>query len=234
MSIYKMCAYWGQRQETVDACSIRLSRFLIALSACDSVFATWYEQGVSATKARQSRIEIGNTKYLAELLNRGRHRRDTDHGVIEELGFHVGIWNGMKSNRMAGMSITCGLYSTAPGLGGNSVVISLPEELGELEQSARMENVLEAAVRAWEPEWAGVMSLESMNKRRFNPAVPFVDWMLFVCHPISSVAELPQGASARQLDNRGSLIVVSDKPPDADNPAHLERVRDVADVLRLV
>jgi hypothetical protein len=185
MTPHKLCAYWQPRKESIHACGDRLGRFLTALSACDPVFAAWYERGASRRKGKQAEIDFKNEAHLLDLLDRGRNRRDVGKEVMEDLGFRVGLWNGGKSAKMAGLSVTCGLYATVAGLGGNCLILDLPEDLGDLQQSERMASVLTLAATSWEPDWAGVFSVGAMNKRVYNPAVPFVDWMVYVSHKLA-------------------------------------------------
>lgn len=231
MKPYKLCAYWKARKETIDACADRLTRFLTALSACVEDFAAWYEKATSRRQAKQVEINFKNKGCLLDLLERGRHRRDIGKEVIEDLGFHVGMWNGGKSTKMVGLSVTCGLYSTAPGLGGNCVVMDLPEELGDLRQTERMVSVLIAVATSWEPEWAGVFSLDAMNKRNFNPTVPFVDWMLYVSNNLAVNPSVPGPSSVKRVDTIGSLIVVQQEPVEEENEVRLQRVRAVETAL---
>jgi len=231
MTSYKLSAYWKARKETIDACADRLGRFLTTLPACTEVFAAWYEKGASRRKAKQVEIDFKNKEALLALLERGRNRRDIGKEVIEDLGFHVGMWNGGKSVKMAGVNVTCGLYSTAPGLGGNCVVLDLPEELGDLQQAERMANVLIATAASWEPDWAGVFSLDAMNKRSFNPTVPFVDWMLYLSNKLAPNPTVPEPSSVKPVDALGSLIVVQPEPVEADNPVHLQRVKAIETAL---
>ena len=225
MATYKLCAYWKARKETVQACADRLAQFLAALSGCDAVFATWYKRGMSRRKAKQVETDFKNRDCLLDLLEQGRNRKDIGKEVIEELGFHIGIWNGGKSTKMVGLDVTCGLYATTAGLGGNSVVINLPEELGDLRSSERMANVLVAVAMSWEPDWAGVFSLEAMSTRNFNPAVPFVDWMLYVSHKLVPKSDVLEPSLVKPVDDIGTIVVVEQDSMKVDNLAHLEKVR---------
>jgi hypothetical protein len=231
MTPYKLCAYWKARKETIDACADRLARFLTTLSAYADVFTAWYERATSRRKAKQVEIDFKNKGCLLDLLERGRHRRDIGKEVMEDLGFHVGMWNGGKSTKMVGLNVTCGLYSTAPGLGGNCVVMDLPEELGDLQQTERIANVLVATATSWEPDWAGVFSLDAMNKRNFKPTAPFVDWMLYVSNKLVPNPRVPGPSLVKPVDAIGSLIVVQQEPVEAGNPVHLQRVRTVETAL---
>ena len=223
-------AYWKARKETIYACTDRFARFLAELSACDAVFTSWYKLGKSRRQAKQVEIDFKNTDCLLDLLERGRHRKDIGKEVIEELGFHVVIWNGEKVQRESGLSISCGLYSSVQELS-NCVVINLPEELGGLRQSERMANVLVALATCWEPDWGGVISRKSRETRNFVPGMPFVDWIFYVSNKLALSPTVPEPSSVKPVDALGSLIVVQPEPVAADNPVHMQRVKAVETAL---
>jgi hypothetical protein len=233
MDDFYVGVYWNARKETAPACADRLVRFLSTLSVCDAVFASWYKLGKSHRQAKQVEIDFKNKDCLLDLLDRGRHRKDIGNEVMEDLGFSVGIWNGGETSKMVGLRITCGLYSTAPGLGGNCVVIDLPEELGDLRQSERMANTLIAVARCWEPDWGGVISRKSRSTRKFVPGKPFVDWMLYISNKLMPNPKVPEPSLVKPVDAAGSLIIVQQEPVEADNAIHLQRVKTVEVALGL-
>jgi Immunity protein 52 len=231
MSSFFVGAYWSSRKESIEQCSDRLGKFFVALAASDPGLATWFEKGRSRKQAVETSAVIRDQSYLLGLLDRGRNRRDVGSTVIEELGFQAGLWNGRSGGKAAGLSITCGLYWTSPnpdaGLS-NCVTLDLPEDLGELNQAGRMSGVLAAVARAWEPDWAGVMSRDSMNARAFDANAPFVDWMVYVSRRIDGV---PPPSSVVQLES-GSLIIVQPEPPGVTRTADQENIRRIESILR--
>jgi hypothetical protein len=227
MDHFRVGAYWEPRKETIHACAERLGRFLRALSACDSAFGRWYKLGKSRRDAKRSEIDFKSNHCLLDLLEKGRHRKDVGKEVMEDLGFLVCLWNGGEPPHEVGLKITCGLYSTVPGLGGNGVGIDLPEEFGDLRQSQRMANVLVAVATSWDPDWAGVISRKSRETRSFVPGKPFVDWMLYVSSRLVPNPTVPEPSSITPVDTLGSVIVVQQEPVKADSPADLQRVKAV-------
>jgi hypothetical protein len=231
MSGFFVGGYWAARKESIEQCAERLSRFFADLAACDPSLTTWYERGRSRQQAAEQRAEVRDENYLRNLLDRGRNRRDVGRTVIEELGFRTGLWNGGDENKAIGLNITCGLYWTSPNPSAsmsNSVTVDLPENLGELKQSERMAGVLAAVARAWEPDWAGIMSRDAMSARAFNAKVPFVDWMVFVPRKIDNV---PAPSSLIRLE-KGSLIVVQPDPPVATDTEAQNSIRKIEDILQ--
>ena len=227
---YMLGAYWPARKESVEECASRLHAFLAQLTASDSALVTWYERAQSRKRALRKSADTGDRNYLQSLLNQGRNRRDVGHTVIDELGFHVGLWNGGDARSEAGLSVTCGLYWVSPTPNAsmsNCVVLHLPTDLGELNQTERMAHLLAATARAWEPDWAGVMSNESMKARGFDASAPFVDWMVYVPRQIRGV---PPPSSVIALKGLGSLITVHPTPP-LNDPEEAPRVRKIEAVL---
>jgi hypothetical protein len=231
MSSFFVGAYWSPRKESIEQCADRLHKFFIALTATDPALATWFEKGRSRKQALKEPAKIEDQGYVRDLLDRGRNKRDVGRTVIEELGFQVGLWNGASGKKVAGLSITCGLYWTSPnpnaGLS-NSVTLDLPEDLGELKQVERMSAVLAAVAQAWEPDWAGVMSRDAMNARAFDARTSFVDWIVYVPRRIDRV--LPP-SSVIQLEN-GSLIVVQPDPPVVNSTADQENILRIENILQ--
>lgn len=231
MMMYKLCAYWQPRKESVLACADRLGRYLTTLSTCDPAFTDWYERGRPRRKSLEARVDFKNESYLVDLLERGRHRRDVGEGAMEDLGFCIGLWNGGRLAKMTGLSVTCGLYATTAGLGGNCVILDLPEDLGDLRQSKQMANVLVATATSWEPEWAGVFSVDAMNKRDYNPSVPFIDWIVYVSHKLAPAPlAIP---SAKVIDDMGTLVVVEQGLEGGESLGHLQQVKAIEAALGL-
>lgn len=219
-------AYWPARKESIERCADRLLAFFAELVKCDGAFATWYEKGRSSGEALKKPANVESREYLLMRLDRGRNRRDTDHAVIEDLGFRADFWNGRGKGRAASLGVKCGLYSKARL--GNCVTMRLPGDLGELGQASRMVEVLAVVARHWEPDWAGVMSSAAMDARSFNAGSPFVDWMVYVRQKIASV---PPPSSVTYLGDGGSLIIVQPEPPVVGNADHEARIRLIDGIL---
>lgn len=214
-------AYWGPRRESIDRCADRFIDCLAGIAKFGDVFAKWYEKGKSSRDARARIIDVQSRESVVRLLEKGRNRRDIDGSVIADLGFHLGVWNGAGRQRAASFSVTCGLYNQNPNLS-NAVVLNLPEDLGELADKERCVELLAALVRAWEPEWAGVISTASRNSRPFRS--PFVDWIVYVNRRVDR-SKLPSAASVKVVDGLGTIILVQEHPIDPSNPMDIANVR---------
>jgi hypothetical protein len=233
MAVYKLRAYWKPRKETIESCADRLFRFLTALAGCDGVFSRWFKLGMSPRKALKSEIDFKNKTCLLDLLDKGRHRKDVGREVMEDLGFSVGMWNGGTPTKAVALSVSCGSYWIGPSAsGGNSVVIDLPEELGDLRRSECMENVLVVAAKCWEPDWVRVSLAQLAKVEDVVPGKPiegpkYFDWMLYVSNKLMPNPKVPEPSLVKPVDALGSLIVVQQEPVEAENPVHLQRVKAV-------
>jgi hypothetical protein len=217
-------AYWSLRQESAAECGDRFRQCLLALAKTDALFEQWFEQASSRAAALKRPADIADREYCSKLLDRGRLQ-------FEDSGFIVGLWNGAEDAQSIGLSVTCGSYSPFVL---NSVVISLPDVLGALEHSGTMCGALSAVARAWEPDWAGVMSRQAINSRFFEARHPFVDWMLYL--PNSRLPKdltLNPPAEVVPVDQIGSVIITQTDIPSPENPSHLLNVEAVEAALAL-
>ena len=197
-------AYWPARMETAADCGIRLAKCLTALGAAGPKFSAWYRlgRGSTATELKPVVVDAG---HLAEILQRGRNRRDTDRGVIEQLGFQCAFLN---SHRMAGavsLHATCGIYSENQRLW-NAVVVS-PLDPGSLGCGVAVE-LVRAAVAAWQPQWAAVCTRSALRARAAGH-MPVVDWVVYV--RLAAVPTLPPPARSAFVDG-GPCVVVRETP----------------------
>lgn len=223
---YVLGAYWGPRQEPVERCAERLSEFLRSLHEQHSALERWYLRAPTLKKSLQRPLGNFEIQTLTDLLMKGQNRENANRTVSDDLGFQLGLWNGEQGAMQASLSVLCGLCwaSRTPSVSlSNCVVLDLPKELGDLAEANRMIQLLAATARAWNPDWAGVMSEASMLTRGFDAEEPFVDWMIYVPRRIEKVAE---PSFLLQLEV-GSIIIVQPDPPsatDLQSLAHIERV----------
>ncbi|MFC3650355.1 Imm52 family immunity protein [Dyella humi] len=188
-------AYWGSRQESLDQCAARLERYLSALRSFP-VLADWYLQGGSVRQASgKTPITQFGDGILTELLRAGRNKYDTKPGVIENLGYRVGLWNRRGETESASLLIGCGMYSTNPRLS-NAVVLALPSNLETLstDTQSAIKRLLCVHVEAWNPDWSAVFAsqCDAIKNRKGNG--PFLDKMLW----LKSGTKAPEGLVTEQ------------------------------------
>lgn len=218
-------AYWGPRRESMEKCADRLLCCLRGISHCNDVFKRWFEKGRSRKSALKKEVDLESREQILRLLQSGRHRRDLDKSIIDDLGFHVEIWNGAEEKKAVPFSAICGSYNINPNLS-NAVVLDLPEDFGEVAEKECCTELLAVVARAWEPEWAGVISRASRDSRPFDS--PFVDWMVYVNHRDVDQSKLPSTAYVHVIDRLGTIVVVQDRPIDPANPIDLSNVKKVS------
>jgi hypothetical protein len=221
MSDLYLGAYWPARKETIDACADRLLGFLTGLAALDPAFASWYAVGKSLRQSLQRPVEFRNKSALISLLERGRSRTDVGRQVMEELGFAFYLWNRREPGCELSLNGQCGVYSTYQG---NCTLLDLPEQLEIFRHPERMAGVLALAARAWEPDWAAVISRRSRDARNYVVGKPFVDWLIYLSNERAPNLKAAQAHTVERVDDIGWLIVVQREPVDPGNPEHMQRV----------
>lgn len=225
-------AYWGQRKESADECAERLASCMRRLAETDEALSAWYRKSRSKQDARQQPIEPGNRESIVDLLQAGTNKRDTDRSIIEDLGFGVGLWNGLDGDQSASMSVTCGLYARNLHLR-NSVALDFPKHSRKLASKDHALAALAAVIESWEPEWAGVISKSSRTLRPFSPGSPFVDWMFYRSGLHLEASQLPAPASVVRIGDLGCVVITQDSPVDAQSNDDLQNVHAVEATLSI-
>jgi hypothetical protein len=222
--------YWGPRRESIDQCADRFLDCLDRLSRFSDVYASWYEQGKSRRDALERPIKPDDKTHVLRLLERGRHRRDTDNSIIEQLGFTKVIWNGGTDERAVTLTLGCGGYSRKVP---NTCLLDLPNELRELDSKERLSEILRALVEAWEPDWGGVISHKSLDARGVKVGSMYIDWIFYINRTNVDKFMLPRSASAELVDGLGTIIATQDRPIDPTNPQDLKNIEMVEAALGL-
>lgn len=171
-------AYWGDRRESLDQCAEKLTACFEEFARIDPLVASWFRKG--STKAK-SKTPIGTDLHdVRHLLERGRNRTDFGGVVIEELGYHVGVWNG---NRVEiGLSATLGAFPKNWRIN-NRFGINLPplnEESARLYQPAVARRLFEVVVEIFEPEWSTWVTPSLRKVQDSPPNVPDIGWMTYL------------------------------------------------------
>lgn len=223
-------AFWGARQESVDACAERASAFLTRLSACDRIFAHWFERARSPMQAFEG-AQGPDHDVLTKLLLKGRNRTDVGRNVLEDLGFSLSLWNGVKDDGDTRLGVSCGVYSP---WNHNSCVIELPERVPAAERVLTVETltcVVRATVSSWEPDWAWVVSNTHLGLLELVDLKPNVGWLLYLAAARGEIPKLPPPARVVPIEGHGNLIVVTEERFSAKHPEHVEAASLVAEIL---
>jgi hypothetical protein len=216
---YYLGAYWGPRPDPLESCAERFSTCLRRLGLVHELFGGWSNTGYSRRTA--SRSVQTDPESLRDLLVAGRNRRDTDGGVIDELGFSASVWNGRSPS--VGFMVTCGATSARVS---NSSVLDLPE-ISPASQSlfewSSAQAIITALVDAWQPDWATFSTRDLRKIQRGDPWTPVVGWMTYLGPGRPVPGAVPDGRILKLHD--GHLVVVSEGPAEVKAETVL-RVRE--------
>lgn len=229
---YYIGAYWGVRKEAARECARRMNIFLATLQHIDATFVEWFHGGRSRKEAL-SRPFILTEENLTELLLEGRSHDDFGYNVLEELGFRTALWNGDEQGEDIALSVLCGSTASIPGV--NSCVIDLPYEGVTAERLLRVSSLIEimkCIASAWEPDW-GVVN--SRSYREMAPKQcensPLVGWITYLSSSRGRIPSLPSPSYSIEVDNLGSLIVVTNEQFTASDSQHVEAAKRTQNVL---
>lgn len=200
-------AYWGDRKEDVESCSIQLSEFLLRLAGVHEWLSGWYRRGRGELESRLVGTSPG---VLRESLLAGRNRTDAGNKVIADLGYSVSWWNENRSAPVS-LSVQCGLHAGVAGLL-NSVVLDFPEpDEGsglELYRPGLFLAALNVVVEAWNPDWAVVTPRSLRNAQDYGDREPFIGWMTYFSAPRRIPEGLPSGVTRERLPS-GTVLCLS-------------------------
>lgn len=230
---YYVGAYWGPRRESVDQCAQRAHTLLHHLEPLDESFARWFPPTRSHRHAPQpiSR-DVG---ALQALFSQGRTQND-EGAVIEDLGFHIsldnGMWPGSRQREFAWLRFKAGSYADhVP----NTCLLSPPsagEPRERLVQASLFANILRAMVLAWEPERCIATShahRELVSER--GTVGTFVGWIMYFPDKLGPLPPLPHPVQVEHVKDRGSLLILTPERFTASNPEHVALAARVRETL---
>lgn len=229
---YLIGAYWGPREETVEACAERLCLFLECLGRCDPLFEDWFEKGRSRKDDLKRRVQTNDRKAMEALLLKGRIYSD-DGRLMEDLGFQVGLWTGDQQGEVATLSVSCGSYALRPGI--NSCVIK-PPPIGagasRILQVQLLTELVRCVVSAWEPNWGVVTSSDSRDLvYRPHKRSPVVGWLTYLSTTRGKVPSMELPVQIKSIGDLGVLIVITDDRFTIANPDQIALANQVARLL---
>ncbi|WP_323383109.1 immunity 52 family protein [Myxococcus dinghuensis] len=225
---YYAGGYWGPRKEGPEDCAQRLERFLKGLPTADPSLARWYE----TAKTMEASLKRPLRPAHDELTRFIRKNRDP---VFEDIGFHIGGWNGeAKAHEDCGFLIRCGSYDARTV---NRCVFNLPRpgtSAAHVLSASVLSNMLRETAAAWEPDWGVAMSHEHRDKVEAGRIArsPYVGWVTYLAQHRGTVPPLPAPVRIEKVEDKGTLIVLTPERFTASNPEHLalaERVRELLD-----
>jgi hypothetical protein len=229
-------ACWGNRKETVDECAKHAERFLRLLAEFDDTFGQWFKKGMSRRQALQSKVEP-TFESLRNLLSKGRNRGDVSKAVIEDLGFHLRLWNGLDGDAGgAGVSNTCGSYPEPVMPEPNWCDIDLPYgglAHDRLLQVEKLCKIIDIMVTCWNPDWAWVSTYDIRGI--IYPGMyqgQAVGWLTYISDRYGPLPALPKEYEVTRINGLGNVInITTIDRLTMSNPAHIEAIRRLSEIL---
>lgn len=97
MQAYIAAAYWDPRAELVDVCASRAHTCIDMLAKISECFMGWRALGRNRAEAIEGPPLDLSTALITELFLQEKNQKDVGREVIEELGFHLSLWNGKEN-----------------------------------------------------------------------------------------------------------------------------------------
>lgn len=148
--------YWKTRKETHRECVMRTLEFFKAISN-EPNLTHWFRDGTSKSAGVLQELSIAAIgQQMEPVMKQCKGVPDPD--LTDEGGFIFGAWNG-NHNAGASVLITCGAHN--PNVS-NAVTFKLFRQPfpGDQESKDRFRRLLDACVRAWDPDLAIVTTSE--------------------------------------------------------------------------
>jgi hypothetical protein len=228
---YYAGAYWSVRPETAAECAGHALLFFEELKRIDPAWRQWCRAGKRPRGAPPFTANVDDRQELEELFRRGRNRANIRREVDEELGLSILVWTPEKKNYTM-VEINCGVYTP---FSGNSCQMTLPAEGATKERLldvSVLTQVLTCMVMAWDPDWGIATShdLHDLIPRRSREEYP-VGWLTYCSNRQGRVPPLPAPVRIERVQDKGTLITLTDERFTASNPEHVARAVRVHELL---
>lgn len=225
MADYYFGWYWGDRTEDIDACAEKVLRSLEALGRCDPAFENIYV--VPQERKVPYKVDV-DPAAVRSIMEAGRNREDLPpYKIIESLGFKGSFVSEDFRKRGFEWSLLfhCGVsVSGVP----NSCVLSVPKS-GDVRdrmlQYDTARRIIGELVEIWNPDTAVLKKRGTIVKqpdgRMTMTKVP-VGWMNYFASHLGKVPENLPLTSQIEIDDRGTLLIVTPDPVTMDLPENTE------------
>jgi hypothetical protein len=234
---YYLGTYWKTRREGVETCARRAELFFALLARCDPTLRQWYRSGRVTRRSPLPQVRTDDVENLKEHLLRGRHRADLDKSVMEEMGFTLSVWNKYPDASSTKIRICCGAYARFTS---NVCLIEPPSE-GEASERMlslpMLEQLLECAAKAWDPDWGTVTTYQFSEALSQDDNEVQMGWLMYFARRWGTVPPLPAPVRIEPVGALGTLIVLSPERLSVSNPEQLalgQRIRELLDRAGLV
>lgn len=225
--VYRLWAVWEDRPETTKACAVRLAGMIEGLAALHPAFARWNKKGDTREEADAPFCAMPpRIDELTEIFEEGRQYTDHPRMLMPDLGYWASAWNGLEN--AYGVSLTLNV-----GADRKSRTLSNHVELNfgyaqpgneDLVSAKAMRQVLLAVAGAWDAEWAVIDSM-SYKGRLENSAGhylrPWGGWITYLSPLYAQHFTPPPAVIVEPASFGGLLMLATEEPFAADNPAHV-------------
>lgn len=212
-------AYWGARPEPLDECARRTTAFLSRLRGLDVALERWFDKGLSRHSAERHELVL-ELASVSAILAAGRNRTDFGDCVVPELGYTLDVWNG--SDDSVSVSISCGMYPSAPNIPNAVVVHPSAAVAARLAGSPAARAIIESLVAVWSPAWATWSSARWRADQGWTTG-PVAGWMTYVAS-VSAERRVPDGVVDEPIGT-GRLLTLAPTVGDV-TIARLRSVRE--------
>ena len=242
-------AYWGNRQESAEACAERLAQMLTRLAPIDPVYSQWFQLDETWEVASKPFCAMPpKASELARIFDGNRFYKDPRYKdaprvVWPELGFSVGAWNGRSDADGKGKTYFAA-FSARPGRfddkrsAPNHVSVEIPTRRlanGRPWKASDVKQVLLAVAEAWDATYVVVTSSQMRKivpqEANYQYIWPFAGWLTYLASPYSLTVWPDEDIKVERFDNKAMLATLCEEPFDTDNPHHLELAKEMHSAL---
>ncbi|MGA2087427.1 MAG: Imm52 family immunity protein [Stellaceae bacterium] len=227
---YTLYAFWKARPESTEACAERLARMFQDLAAIHPAFARWCKKAMTLAPPDKPFCSMPpQIKELTAIFDKGRYFKDVPREPIPQLGYMVYAWNGIRGPQGLSFSVHAGAY-TERKRDPNMVDFGFQgiEPGNESLLNAKiLKQVLLAVVSAWEADWGVIESwgyegqLKNADGQLFRP---WGGWITYLSPAYAQKISPPRTATVEQTPGGGLLMLATEEPFTATNPAHVAAV----------
>jgi len=216
-------AFWGPRAEDVEACASHVATCIERLGRRVPELARWgwIEYGPGETHRFIPLRDVAAD--LRERLLDGR-ARDRDKRVIEWMGFNAHLATSGEDEK-AELDVHAGLT-----MHGHNACILKPAA-GALGESAVACGYLLELVENWDAEHGLVSAWPLDRLLGVDDQTDPIGWITFLAASRGPIPSLPSPVRVEPVPRRGSLIILSPEPFDAENTNHVDTAMRVFDIL---
>ena len=226
-------AYWGQRLESANECACKIVRFLDELGRLSEIWGNWFDKGTSKRAALSNPV-LPEVAGMERLLSTGVHFIDSVRA--SDLGYHVGIWNGVNGEHASSLSISCGGWFERVT---NCVVLKLSQSsllTSEDTPSASLGRIVGALISTFDPDslrFSSNLLADRLGLFDVDPK-PICDpgWVTYVSPRLQqTLPGSPFLAVDPPLPDAQSCVIAGSPPFSVDDPIQVEQVRNILKAL---